>query len=271
MIKLLYPSELLCSPVIYPLKNQMVDSTLSCKYVEEGKIIAELMEGSADLGFISPLSYARSQGDLKIFREFIISSPQAGRNSLLFFKGELTSIDKIYFAKNSPMIDYHQVIANNVLNEIFDIEPQWQEVENLTISEESIEKYQVIFLSGNLAYDTFIDFENYIDLTEEWSLKMNLPMVHLILCCSRKYQDFTTIQNLQLSLKIGLNNLMKISKAYSEEHDQSWDIYFDLLDKNFRFFPELSDWEGLHHLFQYMFYANVVEYLPEIHFFDLDT
>ena len=157
------------------------------------------------------------------------------------------------------------------MKEIFDIEPLWQEVENLTISEESIEKYQVIFLSGSLAYDTFIDFENYIDLTEEWSLKMSLPMVHLILCCSRKYQDFTAIKNLQLSLKIGLNNLMKISKAYSEEHDQSWDIYFDLLDKNFRFFPELSDWEGLHHLFQYMFYANVVEYLPEIHFFDQDT
>ena len=96
-------------------------------------------------------------------------------------------------------------------------------------------------------------------------------MVHLILCCSRKYQDIAAIKNLQLSLKIGLRNLMKISKAYSEEHDQSWDIYFDLLDKNFRFFPELSDWEGLHHLFQYMFYANVVEYLPEIHFLEPET
>jgi predicted solute-binding protein len=249
----------------------MIDSNLSCKYVEEEKIINELNNGSAELGFISPLSYARSQGNLKIFRDFMISSPQAGRNSLLFFKGKLDSIDIIYYSKNSPMIDYHQVIANYVIKEIFDIEPRWQEVENLTVSQKSINKYQVIFLSGNLAYDTFIDFENYIDLTEEWSLNKNLPMVHLILCGSRNYQDPKAIQNLKLSLKTGLSNLMKISKAYSQEHEQNWDVYFDLLDKNFRFFPELSYWEGLHHLFQYLFYANVVDYLPEIHFYEQET
>jgi predicted solute-binding protein len=239
--------------------------------MDEEKIVKELLDGSADLGFISPLSYARSQGNLAIIKDFIISSPQAGRNSLLFFKGKLETIDKIYFAKNSPMIDYHKVIANYVLREIFDIEALWQEVENLTVSEKTINQYLVIFLSGNLAYDTFIDFENHIDLTEEWSLKMSLPMVHLILCGSRNFHDSPTIEDLKLSRTIGLSNVRKISESYSRKHEQNWDVYFDLLDKNFRFFPELTDWEGLQILLQYMFYSNEIEYLPEIHFFNQES
>ena len=271
MLKILYPSELLCSPIIYPLKSKMIKHRLSCTYMNEEKIINELLDGSADLGFISPLSYARSQGNLTILKDFIISSPQAGRNSLLFFKGKLETIDKIYFSKNSPMIAYHKVIANYVLREIFNIEALWQEVENLTVNEKTINKYLVIFLSGNLAYDTFIDFENHIDLTEEWSLKMSLPMVHLILCGSRNFQDSSIIEELILSRNIGLKNLMKISESYSEKHEQSWDVYFDLLDKNFRFFPELSDWEGLQNLLEYIFYSNEIEYLPEIHFFNQES
>jgi predicted solute-binding protein len=245
----------------------MIPHQLSCTYHDEAQTIKKLQDGSADLGFISPLSYAKNQGNLTILNDFIISSPVAGRNSLLFFKGKLETIDTIYFSKNSPMIDYHRIIARYVLGEIFNITADWKEVDDLVINEKTIEKYQVIFLSGHLAYDTFVDFENYIDLTEEWSLKMGLPMVHLILCGSRNFHNQAAIDQLKLAREIGLRNLMRISNAYANGRDQSWDIYFDLIDKNFRFFPEIADWESLHNLFQYMFYANVVEYLPEIHFY----
>jgi len=256
--------QFLCNPILYAIQEDQIENPFKLRLLPESHILKGLKDGSLEMGFLSPFSYAHNQGEFQIVSDFVIQSPQTGKNALIFFKGSLDDINQIYYQKNKYTGDFDRFIAQWVLHEIFDIEVEWNAIEKLSMNEKTLDKYEVIFVYGEDAFEFYSDFENYIDLTEEWTLNTRLPLIHQLLCVSNSFTDKAALEKLRLSRELGLRNLMKISKSYAERHSQNWDIYFDLLNETYQYLPDSRVWGALEQLLASMFYRNVVDYLPEI-------
>jgi len=264
MLPIYYSTSLICDPILYAISENKIEHQLEPKIIPESAILEGLMNGSIPIGFISPLSYARTKGDVFLINDFAIYSPHSGKNSLLFFKGSLEHIDHVFYQTQQISGDFERFIANWVLKETFGILPQWHEVPELSLTSKNLEKHEVIFVHGAEAMDLYPDYENYVDLGEEWTLNTRLPLVHQVLAVSKLFAEREALERLRLSRELGLRNLMKISKAYAKNHSQNWDIYFDILTEDYQFYPTVQVWESLSELMSMMFYSNVVDYLPDL-------
>lgn len=264
MTSLSYSTPLICKPILYALQEKQIENPFQLKMKSENKCLKGLKEGTVEMGFLSPFSYAFNQGHFEIISDFIIQSPQTGKNALLFFKGSLKNITQIYYRKDNYSGDFDRFIARWVLGEIFGIDPNWNAIDQLVLSEHTLDKYEVIFVYGEEAFEFYQDYENYIDLTEEWTLNTRLPLVHQLLCVSKSFSDKNALEKLRLSRDLGLRNLMKISKTLAKHKSQNWDFYFDILGGTYQYFPDPQAWEALEQILTSLFYGNVVDYLPEI-------
>ncbi|MBN2364632.1 MAG: hypothetical protein EH225_00645 [Calditrichaeota bacterium] len=257
-------------PVLYAIENNLVEHHINIKYLHENDILSSLTEGSADAAFISPLTFARNTSGLQIVRDFTVNSPNYGRNALLFFSGNLTSIDTIYFESGKDNNEFDLFLAEVVLKEYFEIIPQWEKIENVIPDSKALASHKVIFIPSPISFDMYPDYENYIDLSEEWSLQTELPLVHGLLCVTNSFKDRESLAKLRLSRELGLRNLMKIAKRYAENHPQNWDVYFDLWNEKYQYYPVPETWDSLEQLFSYMFYYARAEYYPELKFYPED-
>ena len=264
MLVLPHSAELLCNPILYGIQEALIENPFQLKLMPESHILRGLKDGSLEMGFLSPLSYSHNQGEFRIVSDFIIQSPQTGKNALIFFRGSLQEINQVCYRKNEFTGDFERFIAQWVLQEIFNIEVEWQGIENLVLNEQTLEEHDVIFIYGENAFEYYSEFDNYIDLTEEWTLNKRLPLVHQLLCVSNSFTHNTALEKLRLSKELGLRNLMKISKSYAQRHSQSWDVYFDILNETYSYVPNSQVWIALDQLLSSMFYGNVIDYLPDI-------
>jgi predicted solute-binding protein len=268
MIRLVTSFHLLSAPLIYAFENRLVDYDISIEYMPEAEAFNRLKTARADAGILSPLSYAKNTGEILPVKDFLITSPKGGRNALLYFKGNLKNIDHIYFPFNEFTGDYDRIIAQLILTEFYDIHVKWQDVSDVRPDRTALDKYQVILIPHPQSFDIYPDFPDSIDLSEEWHLRTNLPLVHGLLCVNRSINDPTFLEKLRLSRELGLRNLMKIARMYARNRAQSWDTYFDLLNEKYLFHGTPSGWESLQELLSYFFYHNETEFLTEIKFWD---
>lgn len=264
MFSLTYSTPLICNPILYAIQEDQIDNPFQLKLMPETHILKGLKDGSLEMGFLSPLSYAHNQGEFQIVSDFVVQSPQTGKNALIFFKDSINNISRIYYRKDKFTGDFDRFIAQWVLHEIFEIDAEWKAIEQLSLNKQTLEDYEVIFVYGEDAFEFYRDFDNYIDLTEEWTLNTRLPLVHQLLCVSKSFNDKSALDKLRLSRELGLRNLMKISKSYAEQHSQNWDIYFEILNETYRYLPDNQVWKALEQLLSSMFFGNVVDYLPKI-------
>ncbi len=268
MIRFVSSFRLLSAPLLYAIENKMTDNDVSIHYLPEEEVFNQLKEGKADAGLLSPLAYGKSTGEILLVRDFMISSPKAGSNALLFFKGNLTNINTIHYPENPFTGDYDRFIAELVLKEFYEIETAWIPVAGLTPDLSALEKYKVIFIPHPQAFDIYSDYTNFIDLSEEWSLRTDLPMVQGLLCVHRSFHNSDFLKRLRLSRELGLRNLMKIAKTYAAKHPRSWDIYFDLLNENYLYYSNQSGWDALQKLISYLFFYARTDYITELKFFE---
>jgi predicted solute-binding protein len=218
---------------------------------------------------ISPLIYAKSRGNLYILNDFMICSPRCGKNALLYFQGNLKSIDIIYTNQGTEKT-YDKFTAQIILKELLNIDATWQTIDNAEDVLISLKKYKVLFSSGEKALDLFKDHENYIDLSEEWIVNTSFPYVHRILVVHKSFDDMDTLNALRLSQKLGIRNLKRISEEHARDAFHSWDVYFDLMNEMYQYFPDESSWSSLESILQYAFYYGKCDYYPELRFFGVD-
>ncbi|UCF63392.1 MAG: hypothetical protein JSW33_12625 [bacterium] len=264
MFPLYYSTPLICNPVFYAIIENQIEHNLEVKLLPESEILTGLMNGSIPIGYISPLSYAQSKGDLLIVNDFNIFTPHTGKNALLFFKGALDNITRIYFNPHQDSGSFGRFITDWILQETFNISPKWHKVENLTMNAKYLEQYDVIFVEGAEAMDLYPDYDNFIDLSEEWTLNISLPLVQQVLAVPKKFKENEVLEKLRLSRELGLRNLIKIAKSYAKNRPQNWDVYFDILNENYQYHPNPQVWESLSELMSMMFYRNIVDYLPDL-------
>ncbi len=258
-------NDVIIEPFIYPLKQNLVRSPLQLEYLREEDIFSGLLENRLQAGFITPLQYARSQDKLAIVEDLVIATRQYGRNCLLFFQEDLKQINRIYFPR-AIQDSYELFLARLVLGEFFDIETEWTATHPFPPIEEALEKFPVLFLSGSEAFRGFSLVENYIDLTEEWSLKTRHSLVHRLLVIRRDQDARNLKETMQMALELGRRNLKKISQQLANQYELPWDLFHDLFTTRYQFIADEETWSSLREILQFAFYYGETEYYPEIHF-----
>lgn len=266
MTRLAFDREFIIEPLIYAVRENLIKHPFRIEIASENKIVQGLQDGEIDIGIISPLSYTRARQSLQIIKELIVASYPYGRNALLFFRENLRQINAIYYQQGKELTFEH-FLSKIVLGEFLDIEADWHAVETIPHLPEALEKFPTFLITGDQAPGFSADNQSFIDLTEEWTLKTELPLVHRLVVVGQNFKDKGELRALQLSREVGLRNLMKISRAYAANFNQGWDVYFDPLNRNYRYHPEESHWESLKELLQYAFFYGIAQYYTEIKFF----
>jgi predicted solute-binding protein len=268
MIRLVYSSPLICEPILAAIGHQRVLDGFKIEKIPELDCLARLETGQADLALLTPLGYARSKGEILLVEDVMIHSPTAGKNVLLFFKGDLKNFKTVYCQESKKGNHFERFLAEMVLQEYFELDITWQQLPPDSLSNSLLDQLQVILLTGEPAFESINQINTFIDLSEEWCLRTDLPLVQNMLCVHSSFQHPEYVEKIRQSLQLGLADLRGIAENYAQTHSQGWEFYHRLLTENFHYSPNPANLESLQQLFQYMFYSGLVDYLPQIKIFE---
>ncbi len=265
MTRLAFPPDITVMPLTYAIVNNLVPHPFQVKIADQAWIAAALEAHDIDIGIISPLHYARLKSGYKVLQDIIITSPQRGRNSLLFFRKDISEIDAVFFTENPDHL-FDEFIAQVALKEFLNVTAEWKKLPGKKSVESQLENYPVVLVTGAEAFDALGGIENYIDLSEEWYLKTGHPLVHKMLVVSGGFEDRGEIEILKRARDLGVRNYSKIAKAYSLNRPNSWAVYHELLTDCYQYYPLPNSWDSLNEIVHYLFYYGKIEYLPDIKF-----
>jgi predicted solute-binding protein len=267
MCKFVYSNDLIIQPLVFGIENRLVPYQFSIEKLSENEAFQLLENGDAQLGIISPLEYAKSKGNMRILEDFSITSASGARNALLFFRGNLKHITHISTTCELKK-NFDAFLGDIVLNEVFDVQAEWKIIHNNLEIQDFFKKYEIFFFAGGAAFEMYGEYENYIDLSEEWILKMNLPLVHRIVVVYESFNDQKALESLQLSREMGVRNLVKIAKTYANYHKHNWNLYYNLLNNNYYYYSDTLSWQSMENLLQYIFFYGRTDYYPELKFYN---
>lgn len=266
MIHLAIDEQLILEPLVYALRHVGLKHPFQLHFLPEKEILRKLENNDVQMGILSPLIYAQKKSELRILRDFPIYSQTPDCSCLLYFKGNLKRIDTIFYAEDETY-QFENIVGRIVIEEFLGLVPEWQLLKSFTSVEENLQNFPVIMLSGSHAFDNCDSVEGHIDLTEEWMLKTDLPLLHRFPVVNSHFKDEGAIEALKLSREVGLRNLRKISQKQSENAARSWDIYFDILQK-FHYYPDTPEvWSSLAEFIQYLYFKGYTEHYPEIQYY----
>lgn len=266
MTKLAFTEELIVEPLVYAIRNNLIEHPFQTEILPQQEILQKLLFGQLDMAIVSPMIYAMNPANLTILKEPVVSSIQPDRNYLLFFDRGLDKIETVYYKKNLQD-DYPEFFGKLVLREYYNILAEWIEVQDGISIAELIKKYHVLFLSGDDSLEAKDNSENFIDLSEEWFLKTSLPLVHRFIAVRENCSGNGEIDALKASLQHGMDNLFQICSGYAERFYKDGENLFNLLNTAYTYSTSVECWDSLKEIFAYLFYYGYADYPPEIKFY----
>lgn len=267
MTRFCFNPEFISQPVIFPLQSNLVPHEIQVTPVPDTDLIDIIDKADFEIALLTPLQFALCNMEHLILKDIIISSTNSGKNLLLYFKENLNKIETIFFKESS----YSQFMAGVILNEYFDVKPGWKALADHKFANLRMQKYPLLLLTDDDAIYTSQLHTNFLDLSEEWILKTELPYIHRMLVIRNDLASDSIVKkaiaDLQLSLEIGLRNLVKISKSFSEGNNASWDYYHDLLENAYQYKPTEATWISLTNTLSYIFYYGKSNYIRDQNFY----
>ncbi len=262
-----YSGDLISLPMIHALLQNQIEHPFQMIRLKEEDILKKLLNGTLDMGILSPYFYARKQGSIRIVRQFPVINRQPIASILLFFQGNLKTIDRVYWKKNLHA-QYEYFLGKLILEEFLGVESDWEIIEQEGEIEDILPEHPVVLLTGEDAFRASDSLEGMIDLTEEWLLKTDLPLVQRLVVVKETFKEKGELEKLQLSMQLGLRRLKDASENYAKSHRRNWDIYFDVLQKVEYGMDSPEVWDSLREVLQYLFFKGEADYYPEMEFLE---
>jgi len=249
-------------PLIYGLKNDMVEHDFELIHSSAAKSAEQLREGELELALIQSIDYAQKKETWKIIPEICIACNISVKNIQLFFKRDLKQIKKIAVDKNANTA---KILLKILMKEKFMMSPEYIEMNPDVI--QMLSKADAALIVGNEALDIYQKNRNRIDLNEEWVDMTGLPFVYSFWAG----REFTISKNetlqIRKSYELGIRNLEEISKKFAHNHSESWGFYHDFLTKNINYHFSEQEKEGLMEFYNYAFFFSFVDFIPDLHFY----
>jgi predicted solute-binding protein len=250
--------ELDNQPLIFGLKK---DTEIILKTGSASQILRWIMEGSADMGFISSIDFAQLKGGWKVIPGLCISSHSAA-NSNLFFRKGLTKIKTI--ATLNPD-STHTVVLMILMKELYQGDPE-------LIADSGdvcalLKKYDAVLLSGDQALHEAEENPAFLNINEEWYHFTGLPLVHGFWVANEMTTSKKEYEKVLNSFQLGIQNVDKICMDRGgEQKINSIKTYIKkLIGYNFG----ENERDSLEELFRYAFFYGLIDFIPEFNFSDI--
>ncbi|NOX38543.1 MAG: hypothetical protein GXO78_13510 [Calditrichaeota bacterium] len=256
-------NDLICQPLTFLLEDPNYKHPFRVVRGDLLRNCQQLIQGELDIALISPLEYARYSSELRLVRDVTVFSEQEGRVCLLFFRAAMRELKTIAF---QPPEDPYHVLAQLVLNEIYEIEPAWQAVQLPLSVDDALATHEACCYTGNAALEVDLQSDIRLDLIESWSEKMGFAFVHAVVAVRKDFRETRLLEDLQNARELGLRNIPRIARWYARDHLNDWDYYADLLEQFYRYEPDEAIWQQLREYFHYLFYYKKLDYIPELQF-----
>ncbi|GAB4368940.1 MAG: hypothetical protein Kow0042_10400 [Calditrichia bacterium] len=262
---LAYSPHMIISPLIRPMEEGLVPTSVRLEKIPQSEIINRLENKTVDLGIISPLDYSQSKSKLLILPEPVFYITDRGMDMLLFFQENLRSINRIFYQAD-PDLEFENFMGKIILNEFLGVDAEWIALKEFDSAENILKKYPVFFQVGKKAFFNQLQVENFIDLTEEWKQNTNLPLVYRFLAARNDFQERECLQQLHAALRYGLQNFEQIAAKEFEDSPELKYLYLKMMQENYRFTSADLVWDALKEILQYLFYYGETNYIPDLYF-----
>ena len=251
-------------PFTYAFENQLVKNDYRfLKYypLDCGKA---LLDGEVDMGVIPVTAFAKTKESWRIIPHISISCVNTSKSVKLFFKTGLQDLNKIAIDKRA---DSESVLLKILMQEKYNLTPDYISMEpNL---ENMLSKTDAALLIGDEALHEQEVNKNSFDLGEEWFDLSGLPMVFAFWAGRQMVAQTEDIKNIINGSNLGLKNMENIAKKFAKKSEFSWALYHDYLTQNVNYKFTEEEHAGLTEFYNYAFYYGLIEYIPDILFFEL--
>jgi chorismate dehydratase len=251
-------------PFIYAFENQLIKNDynfLRFSPLDSGKA---LLNGEVDLGVIPVTAFAKTKEFWRIIPHISISSVNTCKSVKLFFKTGLQDLQKISIDERA---DSEAVLLKILIQEKYNITPEY-----ITMKphlENMLSKSDAALLIGEEALHEQEVNKNSFDLGEEWFDLTGLPMVFSFWAGRQTVVQSEDVKKIINASNLSLKNLEKIAKEFAEKSDFSWALYHDYLTQNVNYKFAEDEHAGLTEFYNYAFFYGLIEYIPDILFFEL--
>lgn len=252
-------------PFIYALEKELMYNDYKFLKLSPLKAGQALLNGEVDLGIIPSTTFAKTKESWKIIPHISVSCTSTCKSVKLFFKTGLQDLKKIAVDERA---DSEFALLKILMQEKYNITPEYNTMKpNL---KHMLEWSDAALLIGNEAlYEQEVN-KNSFDLGEEWYDLTGLPMVFAFGAGRQMVVDILKdVKNIINSTNLGLKNLENISKEYAKKSEYSWAFYHDYLTQNVNYKFSEDEHAGLSEFYNYAFYYGLIEYIPDILFFEI--
>jgi len=253
-------------PLIYGIQHKLVEHDFGITFGSIVENAIKLREGEIELGIISSLDYALKKETWHIVPNLCISSIDKIKHVQLFFKKDLKDIRKVAIDKNAAS---EVTLLKILMREKFLMSPDFIEME--PDLDKMLLSAEAALIVGDSALNYYRTHRNRLDLNEEWLDLTGLPFVYSFWAGREITITSNDINAVQSSFDLGIKNLEKISKDYAENHQENWVFYHDFISQNISYSFSDQEEAGLNEFYNYAFFYGFTEFIPDLHFYKLDS
>ncbi len=249
-------------PVIYPIKEGLLDTHFETVFAPPGELADMLKEGKLDLAFIPAIEFARIHG-LRIVPGFSIAALGPVKTVLLFSKHKIEEIETVAVDHRSRtsvsllrvlMAEfYKKEVEFAITHDVHDFLDATEDA-TLVIGDESFRDAQ-----GRHIYD----------LSELWFRFTGLPFVFAVLCVAPGCEAQAAVSVLRRAKEMGMGILDEICRKSAARAGITVEECRDYLENRIRYDLSDDDIKGLRLFLELAHKHQVVpEFVPVVFYHD---
>ncbi len=250
-------------PLVYGLEHKLVDHKFILQKDVPSVCSQRLREGEVELGIIPSIEYIQGKGSWKIVPDLCISSRGTVKSVNLFFKKDLSDLNKIALDTSSRT---SVALLKIILKEKYQIDAEY--IFMAPDLNEMLAKADAALVIGDKALHYQADHPSHLDLGEEWFDMTGLPFVYAFWSGHELGISGSDIEMIKESYNIGRTKLEQIARDYAVNHPLSWEHYFNYLSHNICYEFGADEKKGLIEFYRYAFYFGLIEHIPDLHFYE---
>lgn len=252
-------------PLIYAIEEDKIPHSFELLYDIPSQIAVKLLNKEINAGLVPSIHYAKYSVKYRIVPEVCIASRGAVKSIRLYFRKDLRDIKSVAVDISSMT---SVVLARVILSEKYDVRPKFiamkPNLENMLLEADA-----ALLIGDNALFEP-TGYASYLDLGDEWDDLTGLPFVYALWVGRRESLSEDDVLALINSKNYGIQNIDTISYEASQRYGVDFDFCKSYLTENL--FYELGEQEvaGMKEFFTYAFYYGVIDFIPEIKFYEFE-
>lgn len=256
-------SYLNTKPLVYGLEKKLVKHNFLLQKDVPSVCARRLLDREVQFGIIPSIEYARAKTGLKIVPGLSIASQNQVNSVELFFNQDMQRIKTVAVDTSSRT---SVALLDIILREKYELAPEL--IPMAPDLDTMLTKADAALIIGDKALHYQVDYVNKLDLAAEWFDLTGLPFVFAFWAATDTGIDAQDVQALQDSYKLGSKHIDQICQDFATNQPYDWSFYADYLKNNISYEFGEDEKDGLMEFYRYAFFYSLIEYIPELNFYD---